>query len=76
MKSEDDEITTLTHVSNSIEAHLMKGRLESCGIPCFIADDNMVSINPLYSNLIGGIRVRVRKFDLVEAREILGLPKV
>ncbi|HET8827600.1 MAG TPA: hypothetical protein VFM77_20840, partial [Terriglobales bacterium] len=36
------------------EALLAKGMLESAGIPCFLADDNMVRLDWFISNLLGG----------------------
>lgn len=72
------EIVTLKVFDNSIEAHLLKTRLESEGINCYLLDDNMVSLNPLYNISVGGIKVRINKNDFEEAtaivREIEGTP--
>jgi len=69
----DDELVTLTRASNAIEASLMKSKLESEGVFCFVADGNTIGINPLYTNVLGGLRVQVRLIDVDRACEILQL---
>ena len=61
-------IAAFTHV---IDAYLLKTRLESAGIDCFIADDNTILVNWLYSTAIGGVKVKVRSSDAEHALEIL-----
>lgn len=56
---------------NSIEAHLLRTKLESEGIACFIFDDNMISMNPLYNVGLGGIKLKVREEDFGRALEII-----
>jgi len=41
------KLVTLKTFDNSIEAHLLKVKLESEGIRCFIFDENIVSMNPI-----------------------------
>lgn len=65
------EIVTLKVFDNSIEAHLLKTRLESEGINCYLLDDNMVSLNPLYNISVGGIKLRINKNDFEEALAIV-----
>jgi putative signal transducing protein len=73
MKSESTDLVTLTTVSDPIQASLMKGRLEAEGIICYLADQNTIGINPLYSNALGGVRLQVRQCDREEARKVLSL---
>jgi hypothetical protein len=40
------------------EQLLASGALESAGIECFLADDNMVRMEWFISNLIGGIKIK------------------
>lgn len=54
---------------NSIDAHLFKIELENEGIESFIFDEEIVSINPLYSNAVGGIKVKIRSTDLDKLNE-------
>lgn len=54
---------------NSIDAHLFKIELENEGIECFIFDEEIVSINPLYSNAVGGIKVKIKSTDIDKLKE-------
>jgi hypothetical protein len=56
------------------EALLAKGSLDSAGIESFITDDNMVRLDWLISNLLGGIKLSVNSVDAAAAREILSQP--
>ncbi len=53
------------------EASIAKSVLESAGIECFLADDNMVRLDWFYSNLVGGIKLFVRKEDAEAATKLL-----
>jgi len=50
------ELVTLQHFRDVPEALLAKGKLESAGIACALADGNLVRMDWLLSNAIGGIR--------------------
>ena len=65
------ELITVKVFDNSIEAHILKSRLESEGIDCFIFDDNMVSLNPLYNVTLGGIKLKVRAVDVEQVNTII-----
>jgi hypothetical protein len=56
------------------EALLAKGSLNSTGIECFLADDNMVRMDWFISNLIGGIKLLVDEEDAEAATAILDQP--
>ncbi|QBG47295.1 DUF2007 domain-containing protein [Verrucomicrobia bacterium S94] len=62
---------TLTKVSYVHEADFLRMRLEEAGIECFIPDENLAAIYPLYSGAIGGIRIQVHEKDLERARQLL-----
>jgi hypothetical protein len=66
-----DALTLIATFSHPFEAHLAKGKLESEGIEAFIADENIVGINWLYSNLVGGVKLKVREEDKERALKIL-----
>jgi tetratricopeptide (TPR) repeat protein len=70
-RSEQGDLTTVARFSFPVEAYLARTRLEWAGIPAFVADDRTVMANWLYSNAIGGVRLRVRECDVETAREIL-----
>ncbi|QEC51563.1 putative signal transducing protein [Anseongella ginsenosidimutans] len=54
-----------------MEAHLLKSRLESEGIPCFLFDEHLVNMNPLYSVAVGGIKLKIQEADKEKTLEIL-----
>ena len=68
------ELVTIRQFRDLPEALLAKGSLESAGIECFLADDNLVRLDWFISNLIGGIKLNVRAADVDNARTILDEP--
>jgi hypothetical protein len=56
------------------EALLAKGSLDSAGIETFLADDNTVRVDWLWSNLLGGIKLLVDAENAAAANEILSQP--
>lgn len=56
------------------EALLAKGSLESAGIQAYLVDDNMIRMDWFISNLLGGIKLKVRLEDAEAASEILNQP--
>ena len=64
------ELVTINTFENSVEAHLLKSKLESEDIPCFIFDENISSVMPLYSLATGGIKLKVREENLEAAQTI------
>lgn len=56
------------------EAWVVKGGLDSAGIECFLLDENMIRLDWLYSNLLGGIRLQVGQADAEAALGILDAP--
>jgi len=69
-----NETVTLRKFRDLPEALLAKGGLESAGIEAYLVDDNMVRMDWWYSNLIGGIKLKVRPDDVEAANEILSQP--
>lgn len=51
------------------EAHLLRSRLESAGIPAYLHSEYAVQNQWAYSNAIGGVRVQISELDLAIARE-------
>lgn len=56
------------------EALLAKGSLDSAGIQAFLADDNTVRVDWLWSNLLGGVKLLVDAENVDAANEILNQP--
>jgi VIT1/CCC1 family predicted Fe2+/Mn2+ transporter len=69
-----NETVTLRKFRDLPEALLAKGSLESAGIEAYLVDDNMVRMDWFYSNLLGGIKLKVRTEDVDAANEILSQP--
>jgi hypothetical protein len=68
------ELVTVRQFRDLPEALLAKGSLESAGIECFLADENLVRLDWFISNFIGGIKLNVRPGDEANARSILDEP--
>jgi Putative prokaryotic signal transducing protein len=64
-------LTTIATFSFPYEAQIARARLDSEGIPAFIADEHTINANWLYSNAFGGVRLQVPRELAGEAYEIL-----
>ena len=69
-----DETVTIRQFRDLHEALLAKGCLESAGIHADLVDDNMIRLDWFYSNLLGGIKLKVRVEDSETAAQILNQP--
>lgn len=65
------ELITIKTFDNPMEAHIVKSRLENEGIHCFLFDENMVSLNPLYNVTVGGIKLKINDKDTEKAKQVL-----
>jgi hypothetical protein len=68
------ELVTIRQFRDLPEALLAKGSLESAGIECFLADENLVRLDWFISNFIGGIKLNVRAPDAENAKHLLDEP--
>jgi hypothetical protein len=66
-----NKFITIATFSYPSEVAIIKGRLESEGIECFIKDELTIQVNNFFSNAIGGIKLQVRENDVTAARAIL-----
>ena len=62
---------TLRQFRDLPEALLAKACLNSAGIECMLLDDNLVRLDWFWSNLIGGVKLKVEQSDADPAMEIL-----
>ena len=67
----ENDLVTIAALTDVTLVHLLKSRLDVAGIQSFIADENTASMNWLYSGLIGGVKLIVRREDAEKAKEIL-----
>jgi len=65
------KLVTLKIFDNPIEAHILKTKLESEEIQCYLFDENTVSINPLYNITVGGIKLKIDENNLSKAQKII-----
>jgi hypothetical protein len=73
-KMEVRELVTIRQFRDLPEALLAKGSLESAGIECFLADENLVRLDWFISNFIGGIKLNVHVADAANAQKLLDEP--
>lgn len=66
-----EKLITIGQYSQGTYAHIAKGKLESSGIECVILDEHLISINWLYSNALGGVKLQVKSSDVERAKAIL-----
>ena len=67
-----DEIIIFESYYNPIEANIVKSKLDDNEVQCFLSDENSVTMNPLYNQALGGVKLHIFKRDLELARSILG----
>ena len=65
------EFVEVASFNFSYEVTILKTILENEGIPYFLQNENLVSINPLASYAYGGIILKVHPNDVKEVKEIL-----
>jgi len=68
---EKEKLVTVISFTFTYEAAIVRGRLESEGISCFLQDEFFLQVNPFATNAIGGVKLQVPESDLNHAIEIL-----
>jgi hypothetical protein len=61
----------LQSFDNYIEAHMVMGNLQEENIACWLKDEYSVTIDPMLSNAIGGIKLMVAEAQAERAMEVL-----
>jgi hypothetical protein len=64
------EFIILQSFNNYVDANLLLTRLESEDIKCWLKDENTVTIYPIWTNAVGGIKLMVREEDYARAYDI------
>jgi hypothetical protein len=67
------KFVTVWSYDNYIPAHLAMGRLQAEDIQCWLKDENIVTIDPLLTNAVGGIKLMVEEAKAKHAFELLQL---
>jgi hypothetical protein len=68
-----EKMVTVAVFVSPHEAGMAKGELEAYGIPAYVADEFAIGANPLLSNALGGIKVKVPVGFVEEARKVLSV---
>jgi len=66
-----DKIIVFQTYYNPIEANIVKSRLLDSGVQCFLSDENTITINPLYTQALGGVKLHLFEKDVELAKSIL-----
>ena len=66
-----DKIIVFETFYNPIEANIVKARLMDSGVQCFLSDENTITLNPLYTQALGGVKLHLFEKDAELARSIL-----
>lgn len=66
-----DTFKTIARFQYSSEAQIIKGRLEAEGIEVFLSDNLTIDTDPLVSNAIGGVKLKVLSRQALKAQHIL-----
>ena len=66
-----DGLITIGSYSTLLEANLVKSELEAFGVDALLENANTIGVYWLWSNLMGGVKVRVAEAQFAEAQRIL-----
>ena len=64
-------IITLRSFDNYFLANITLTKLQDAGVECYLKDEHTVTIDPILSNAIGGIKLVVKEQHAEEAKKIL-----
>lgn len=65
------DFVLLNVYDNYVSAHIAMGRLQEDGINCWLKDENTVTIDPILTNAVGGIKLMVPSVQAERAVDIL-----
>jgi predicted RNA-binding Zn-ribbon protein involved in translation (DUF1610 family) len=65
------DFSPLYNFTNYIDAHIMMGQLQNSCIKCWLKDEHTVTIDPLLTNAVGGIKLMVAADDIEDAKKII-----
>ena len=69
--TEYEKLVTVFTFNFPYEAYIVRGRLESEGIECFLQNDIILQLNPFATSAIGGVNLQVMERDLNSTIKIL-----
>lgn len=65
------KMTIVRTFDNYFLANITLTKLQDAGIDCFLKDEHTVTMDPILSNAIGGIKLVVKEEDAEDAKELL-----
>ena len=65
------DLITIFSSNIPIDCYILKGRLETDGIDCFVFDDNIVNVHPFKAVAIGGVKLKVPSDQFELAYELI-----
>ncbi len=65
------DFVIINSYNNYVDAHIARGVLEEEGINCWLKDEHTVTIDPILTNAVGGIKIMVHKDQAERAWDIL-----
>jgi Putative prokaryotic signal transducing protein len=66
-----EDFTLINAYTNYVDAHIARGVLEEEGINCWLKDENTLTIDPILTNALGGIKLMVARSQAQRAVDIL-----
>jgi predicted RNA-binding Zn-ribbon protein involved in translation (DUF1610 family) len=64
-------IVTLRSFNDYFSAHILLTKMQDAGVECYLKDEHTVTIDPLLTNAVGGIKLVVKEADIAAATELL-----
>lgn len=65
------DLVTVKTFDSYFLANIILGRLQAEGVECYLKDETTVTMDPILTNAIGGIKIVVKKEDADAVTEIL-----
>jgi len=69
--SNNDQIITLQTYYDPMLAQIIRAKLEANGIECFLSDESMTALNPLFDVTTAGVKLNVLARDAERARAVI-----
>ena len=65
------KMVTVRTFDNYFLANITLTKLQDGGIDCFLNDENIVTMTPVFGNIVGGIKLVVQEKDVEETKKLL-----
>src|SRR6476660_300780 len=65
------ELLTIRTFNNYFSANILLTKLRDAGIECYLKDEYTVTMDPLLTNAVGGIKLVINRKDSQEVFELL-----